>query len=58
MGLGCLLEAARILPSMVAVEGISRGFQGGSRGFAEARRRMFSKVEERLRESRKKAGAE
>jgi hypothetical protein len=43
---------------MVAVEGISRGFQGGSRGFAEERRRMFSKVEGRLRESRKKAGAE
>jgi hypothetical protein len=43
---------------MVAVEGISSGFQGGSRGFAEKRRRMFSKVEGRLRESRKKAGAE
>ena len=37
-GLGCLLEAARILPSMVAVQGIrgvSRGFEGIRRGGEE-----------------------
>jgi hypothetical protein len=36
----------------------SGGVRGGSRGFAEEARRMFSKVEGRLRESRKKAEAE